>query len=759
MFGESQLNTDKFLRTLGWARIAQKEVEQLDAEMTASLQAYASGVNAYLASHRGSAISLEYAVLKLLNPSYQPETWQPLHTLTWGKAMAWDLGYNMSAEIQRSILLKTLTPAQVDELFPPYDSEQPVIVPKYTRKAEDSSVVGTRFIASVSGDEGKKIGDAGAVESEMNPALAADIAPALQLAAANFTGLDALLGPRGSGIGSNSWVISGQRTGSGKPILANDPHLGVQMPSIWYEIGLHCTPKAADCPYDVTGFSFAGMLGVIVGHNDRIAWGVTNVGPDVMDLYVEKINPKNPNQYEVRGKWQDMQLVEETIQVAGGKSVSQTVRYTRHGPVISDTYKRLKDFDEQKGIKVPNNYAIALRWTALEPSNIIYAIPQINRATNWQDFRAGVKKFDVPAQNFVYADEEGNIGYQMPGKIPIRAGGDGRYPAAGWTDDFEWKGYIPFEKLPSAFNPPQGYIATANNRVVGREYPYFITTEWDYGYRAQRIVGMIEGHKTPIDLADVQKMQGDSKSLNAEMLVPALLGVPLNSDRLESARSLLRDWDFQENMDGAAPAVFEAFWKHLLADTFQDELPKQYWPDGDDRWVQVVRNLVRQPKSFWWDNKTTRAVESRDDIFRKAFAEGVAELERTLGKDASRWRWGDLHTVTFRNLTLGKSGVGAIEFLLNRGAFRTAGGSSIVNATQWNAAESFAVTWLPSMRMVVDLAKPENSLSINSTGQSGHAFHGHYDDMIELWRKIDYHPMLWEREAVAAGGKRLTLKP
>lgn len=379
------------------------------------------------------------------------------------------------------------------------------------------------------------------------------------------------------------------------------------------------------------------MLGVIIGHNDRIAWGVTNGGPDVIDLYVEKINPKNPNQYEVRGKWENMQLVEENIQVAGGKSVSQTVRYIRHGPVISDTYKSLKEFDKQKGINQPKNYAIALRWTAREPSNLISALTQVNRASNWQEFRAAVNNFDGPAQNFVYADLEGNIGYQMPGKIPIRAGGDGRYPAAGWTDDFEWKGYIPFEKLPSAFNPPQGYIATANNAVVGGEYPYLITTEWDYGYRAKRIVEMIEGHKAPINIADVQKMQGDSKNLNAEMLVPALLGVPLNSDRLEGVRSLLRDWDFQENMDGAAPAVFEAFWKHVLADTFRDELPKKYLPDGDDRWVEVMRNLVKQPNSFWWDNKTTRALESRDEIFRQAFTEAVGELEGTLGKDASRW--------------------------------------------------------------------------------------------------------------------------
>lgn len=259
-----------------------------------------------------------------------------------------------------------------------------------------------------------------------------------------MTELHALNGSVGSGIGSNNWVISGNKTATGKPILANDPHLGVQMPSIWYEIGLHCTAKGTDCPYDVTGFSFAGMVGAIVGHNDRIAWGVTNVEPDVMDLYVEKINPKNPNQYSVNGKWVDMQLVQENIQIAGGKSISQTVRYTRHGPIISDTYKIIKEFGTSNYINVPQDYAIALRWTALEPSTLLYAIPKMNRAQNWQEFRAAVKDFDVPAQNFVYADVEGNIGYQMPGKIPIRALGDGRYPVPGWTNEFDWIGLHSF---------------------------------------------------------------------------------------------------------------------------------------------------------------------------------------------------------------------------------------------------------------------------------------------------------------------------
>lgn len=455
-----------------------------------------------------------------------------------------------------------------------------------------------------------------------------------------------------------------------------------------------------------------------------------------------------------------MKLVRENIQVSGGKSLSLTVRYTRHGPIISDTYKGLENFRNKAGINLPQNYAIALRWTALETGNTFRAILNMNRVQNWNEFRNNAQEFDVPSQNLIYADTNGNIGYQMPGRIPIRAGGDGRYPVPGWTDNSEWKGYIPFPQLPFAFNPSGGYIVTANNAVVSPNYPYLITKDWDYGFRAQRIVDTIEAQKASISLSYIQQMQGDNKNLNAATLVPILLKIPLNDDRLERVRNILVGWDFQQHMDKPAPALFETFWKHLLADTFHDDLPKDYWPDGESRWFAVVSRLVQQPNSRWWDNKTTPVTENRDRIFQQAFAEAVEELERKLGKDPTNWRWGNLHTATFRNATLGKSGIAPIEALFNRGPFSVSGGSSIVNATGWDATKSFEVVWLPSMRMIVDLSNLENSLSIHTPGQSGHAFHPHYDDTIEPWRKIQYHPMLWDENLVKATTEaHLTLTP
>jgi len=724
MFGASQLDTDKYLRTLGWARVAQQEIQSMDAEMKANLQAYADGVNAYLKSHQSSALSLEYGVLKLLNPRYQVEPWQPLHSLTWGKVMAYDLGRNFQSEIERTVLLKTLTPDQVEELFPAYPKDLPVILPDWQTGKTTPEIDSKPVITDVSA-----------------------IAPTLASITQPMLALEKLIGATGVGIGSNNWVIAGKRTATGKPILANDPHLAVQMPSIWYEIGLHCTTKNAECPYNVTGFSFAGMLGVIVGHSDRIAWGVTNVQSDVMDLYIEKINPKNPNQYEVNGQWVDIQLVPETIQVSGSQPVVQTVRYTRHGPILSDVSPNLKQFNQ--AIKLPQNYAVALRWVALEPAKLVYSIPQINRAQNWQEFRAAASNFDVPAQNLVYADIEGNIGYQMPGKFPIRTQGNGRYPVPGWTDKYEWQGYLDFEKLPYSFNPPQGYIATANN-LVASEYPYLITTDWVYGYRAQRIVEMIQQQKQPISVNDVQKIQGDNLNLNAQNLVPFIQNLTFDDLRLKAAQKILQNWDLQLDMSSPVAALFEVFYQHLLAATFHDQLPPEYFPDGSDRWYAVLQNIIQQSDSNWWDNTKTAKIETRDQILQQAFKAAVDELESIQGKNPQTWNWGQLHTITFRNATLGKSGVAPIEALFNRGGFNTAGNGETINANRWRANKSFEVTDIPSLRMIVDLSNLDNSLAIHAPGQSGHAFHKHYADMIDPWRNLEYHSMLWEYKTVAA---------
>ena len=742
MFGKSQLDTDAFLRTLGWRQIAEQEFAVLDPESKAILLAYTDGVNAYLKDRSGTQLSLEYGVLGLLTPSYKPEPWTPIHTLTWAKAMAWDLRGNMGEEIERAILLKTLTPDQVNELYPLYPSDHPLVVPQ----------IGDFSTASQSSSPRQAL-DAG------NPASVFSFAD-LKSVSSKLASLNGVLGEAGAAVGSNNWVISGKLSATGKPLLANDPHLSIQMPSIWYQIGLHCSPKSDGCPYEVAGFSFAGVPGVVIGHNDQIAWAFTNTGPDVMDLYVEKLNPANPNQYEYMGKWLDMDVHTETIQVGGGQPVDIQVRVTRHGPIISDTYGPLKNivtptataFKDRAGIDLPEDYAIALRWTALEPGSVFQAIWGFDKARNWSDFRTASKDFVVPAQNLLYADVDGNIGYQMPGNVPIRSKGDGRLPVPGWTGEYEWTGYIPFEEHPFVFNPPSGFIVSANNQVPPNDYKYLVTTDWDYGFRAQRIVDLLQQSHGKVDIAYFQKMQGDDKSLNAVTLIPILAQVKLDPALAALRDKYLTTWDDQETMNSAPAALFEAFWWNLVADTFLDEnIPTDYQPAGGSRTYEIMRKLVAQPNSPWWDDKTTKdKVETRDDIFAKAFAEAVKcdVCTAKFGADISNWKWGELHSATFKNQTLGESGVAPIENLFNRGPYPTNGGESIINATGWDIYKSYDVNWLPSMRMIVDLSDLNNSVTVHTTGESGHAYSNHYEDMIDLWRNIQYYPMLWSEESV-----------
>lgn len=735
MFGSGQVETDTFLRTLGWRIIAEQEYAQLDADSKAIIDSYTEGVNAYLKDHDTTALSLEYAILGLLSPDYKIEAWTPVNSLTWGKAMAWDLRGNMGEEIERAVLLKTLTPEQVAELFPAYPADHPIIVNKMDVTVSAKAPL---------------------------PFSAFDIPEeTLSSLQHNASLLDLVLGPAGDGIGSNSWAISGSRTATGMPLLANDPHLSIQMPSIWYQAHLECKPVTDACPYNVAGFTFAGVPGVIIGHNDRIAWGFTNVGPDVMDLYIERVNPDNPNQYEVNGEWVDFETRTETIQVVGGEAVNMTVRLTRHGPVISESYGPLKNentdnnpefvpFKERAGVELPEQYVIALKWTALSPSTPFKAIWGFNKAQGWEDFREAAKNFHVPAQNLLYADVDGNIGYQMPGDIPMRANGDGTLPVPGWTDEYEWTGFIPFEELPYTFNPPEGYIVTANNRCQPLDYPYLITRDWDYGFRAQRILDVIENAPGKIDIAYMQSIQGDSFDANGPVFVSLLTQMDYQTAAPNQviAMDLLTQWDYQNRADSAGAAVFNAFWRHFLQNTFNDNMPEErYYPDGGSRWNEIMRQLDED--STWWDDKTTTDVtETRNEILRKSFEQGVAELEEMFGKDPAKWNWGEMHAATFRNGTLGESGVPPIEALFNRGPFPTSGGEAIVNATGWSIKDGYETTWLPSMRMIVDLGNLNNSVTIHTTGQSGHAYHPHYDDMANMWANIQYYPMSWDQNEV-----------
>jgi penicillin amidase len=729
IFGEDQVETDAFLRTMGWAELAVQQYTQMSELGLDALAGYTAGVNAYLAQRSPAELGFEYTVLEAVNRNYTPEPWTAIDSILWGKVMAWDLRSNLGNEIARSMLLDDFTPEEVGLFYPPYPDEHPVIV----------------------GDSAPRV---------MGPSLNPSPPSALQTVAqtlGNVGLVDEVAGDGGIGIGSNSWVIGPERSATGNAILANDPHLGIRMPSIWYQVALHCAPQTDDCPLDVTGFSFAGMPGVIVGHNDRVAWGLTNLGPDVMDLYIERLNPSDPLQYEVDGEWVDMDVHTETVNVAGGDPVVVTVRGTRHGPIISDDYGILEDFTDNAGIPLPDDYAIALRWTALEENpSLVDAILAIDVASDFESFRDALRLFDVPAQNMIYADVDGNIGYQAPGKIPIRDNWDGRMPVPGWSDEYEWSGYIPFDELPSVYNPPEGYIVTANNPVVDGSYPYLITADWNYGDRAYRIREMVQADSS-VTLDDVAVMQLDSYNRHAERLLPSLLDIDLTGSDGTVIRSqeILAGWDLNNDADSAGAAIFEAIWRQLLKLTFHDDFEEDLWPTGGSRWSLAVAGMLEFADLRVWDDSSTPEVEDRDDILLEAFLAGVAEVGDLLGGNPDEWEWGRLHGAVFRNETLGESGIGLIESRFNRGPYPVGGGTDIVNAVGWYADEGYEVTWVPSMRMIVDLAEFENSRAIHTTGQSGHAYSSHYQDMIEHWANGTYLPMLWRREDVELGADGL----
>ncbi|MCB1245915.1 MAG: penicillin acylase family protein, partial [Acidimicrobiia bacterium] len=653
---------------------------------------------------------------------------------------AWDLGGNMGDEIDRAMLLGVLPPERVAQLYPPYPGDR------------------NPYITAA----------AGTSDDPANPTftIPAGATDALRSAGRAIEALDdLLLGGEETGIGSNSWVVGGSLSPTGMPLIANDPHLGSQMPSIWYQVGLHCRIVDDACPIDVAGFSFAGVPGVIIGHNADIAWAFTNTGPDVQDLYIEKVNPENPDQYEVNGEWVDMDVRIETIEVGGGDPIDVAVRSTRHGPIISDSYEPLEDFDAA-GVDTPDPYAIALRWTALdEIPSLFTPIFSLNTARDWSDFRAAGETFGVPAQNLLYADTSGNIGYQMPGTIPIRRSGDGTIPVPGWTDDHEWTGFVPYAQLPHVVNPETDWIVTANNAVIAEDFPYLITRDWDYGYRARRIVDLVTSNPG-LDVDGFATLQFDSYDLNAEYILPylenALVVVQGVDDDAndDSAINQLFRWDLQNFAGSTGAAIWNATWSNLLRITFEGDVPEESMPAGNSRWFEVMRTLLQVPDDPFWDDPVTQVVEERDDILVRAFHAAVDELEASIGTTVSDWTWGAIHTMTFRNQSLGDTGIGLIDDRFNRGPYPASGSKGIVNAVGWSADEGYEVDWLPSMRMVVDLDDLSRSTAVHTTGQSGHTDHPHYDDMIPAWLAGETYPMLWTRDAVVADTEaRLVLVP
>ncbi len=436
------------------------------------------------------------------------------------------------------------------------------------------------------------------------------------------------------------------------------------------------------------------------------------------------------------GEWEDMEIIEEVIKVNGGEDVTIEVKITRHGPIISDLRDDVSD-------------VLAMRWAAQEPMRTLEAIIGLNTAVSYQDFRDALRYWDAPSQNFIYADVEGNIAYQMPGRIPIRADGDGLVPVPGWTGEYEWEGWVPYEELPAVLNPEWGYIATANHSVVDEAYPYQLNLYWADGDRGQRIVDMIEAELDgdgKLSQEDLARIQFDSRSLMADSYVPLLDGLSSDEEKVQAALERLRGWDRQARRDSVPAALFEIFYMHLTQATLADEVGEENVISFGGR--VLFHQLADNSEAVWWDDTSTSAEESQADILLAALEDTVAWFEENVGDDMNEWTWGSIHTATFVSNPLGESGIGAVESMVNRGPFPADGGSSIVNANSWSWGEPAAVRGHVSMRMLVDMSDFDASEWVIPTGASGHPYHPNYDDQIELWLNGTYLPMVWGEEMV-----------
>ncbi|MSQ63399.1 MAG: penicillin acylase family protein [Betaproteobacteria bacterium] len=685
--GPGALETDRFVRTLGVRRAAEANLRTLDTETRALLEAYAAGVNAFLASD--PVLPLEFWLT-----GARPEPWSPADSIAWVKMMAWDLGGNWRNELLRMRLARNLPLARIHELLPPYPGDPvPVIadLKELYSSMERDAVRLARFV------------------------------------------------PDNEGLGSNNWVVSGARSASGKPLLANDPHLGLTAPSVWYFAHLSAPGLTA------IGATLPGVPAVILGRNERIAWGMTNTGSDVQDLYIEKLDaaggylaPEGPRAFQV---------IDETINVKGAESEKLRVRISRHGPVISDVMRTAQDL-------APRGHVIAFAWTALaEDDRSMQAALRFARAREWDGFLAAARDFHSPQQNIVYADIEGNIGFVAAGRVPQRKPGNdlkGMAPAPGWQAKYDWAGYIPFEQLPRSFNPESGAVVTANHRITPPGYPHFISSDWQPPYRAERIQQLLDA--TPKHgVNSFARIQADVVSLAMRELLPKLLATRPRSEEARKALALLAKWDGAMAPERAEPLIAWAWWRELTRAIYADELGDAFHQNWLARAVFLGNVLSGDAeRARWCDDVRTPALETCEEALALSLEAALADLAKRYGSDQARWRWGEAHLARHQHRPFGRQPLLAGLFDIN---VPSPGDAYTVNVGRNNLndeAQPFANRHAASLRAIYDLSDLEKSLYIHSGGQSGNILSDHYKAFSEAWAKNEYIPMRAERRILDA---------
>ena len=723
VLGAPALETDRLLRVLGLYRRATATVAHLAPAARTRIDAYVNGVNAWLDSRTGP-LPPEFLML-----GFEPEPWTAADTVVWAKVMALDLAREWTRDLMRLRMSGFLAAERILDFYTPYHEDKPrgVLLPGHAASPASGS-------------------DRPAPDAGYEPLPDADGTPApepgspLPSSESDRNAARSPLRPRAGYPGSNSWAVNGERSKSGKPLLANDPHLGLTVPSVWYFAHLSWPGR------DVVGATFPGMPIVVLGHNGRVAWGFTNTGADTQDLFLEQLDPENPARYRTPDGYRLFEVHHEVIRVKDGSDVVLRVRETRHGPVLDDG-------SGSAAGAAPRGHVIALAWTTLRDDDLtVEAGLGLPHARDWTSFVANLERFHSPPQNVSYADVDGNIGFLVGGRIPIRPEANpegarpGTVPQRGWVRGSDWLGFIDFDALPREYNPPGGTVVTANHDVSAADYPYPLTFEWAAGFRAERIMEELAARPRH-DVYSFRSLQQDRVSHFARALLPRLRRVPLDDDAaplVRRARGLLDTWDGDMDPDRPEPLVFNAWiWEFARLATADELGPVQREAWG--RKGAFVRRIL-ETREIWCDDVGTQRTETCDDLLAQALARAVGRLEERHGDDPGAWRWGEEHVALAEHRPLSSSPFAPIFDL--RGP--APGSNYSVNAFEFSpldAERPFTSTHGPSLRAIYDLSDLDRSLFIHSTGQSGNVLSPLYDSFEERWRNGEYVTIPTRREA------------
>ena len=686
IFGAAAVPLDTQMRVLGLYRAAEAAFAGLSPAVRSGIEAYSAGVNAYLATH-GLLLPPEFALLRV-----KPEPWKPADTLVWGKLMDFQLGGNYRSELLRARLAQTVSADDLAFLYPEYPKDAPrtlaALLPLYRHLPLDPL----------------------------------------------YAALPTAMGPR---YASNNWVVDSAHTASGKPLLANDPHLGFAAPGFWYLARLK-TPE-----HDIEGATAAGTPLVIIGHNEAVAWGFTTTTADIEDLFIEKLDPKDSSHYMVADGSLAFRTRQETINVRDGTSVTLTVRATRHGPVVSDMLPQGT---------IDQGYVLALQASFFDNDDgSAEALWDIDRATDWASFRDGLKNLVGPPQNIVYADTSGTIGFIAAGHIPIRKNGNGWLPVPGWSGDYDWQGYIPFDELPQATNPASGHFVSANNKIVPDSYPYFISRDWDLPDRAERIEELLKA--TPRQSPEASAaIQADTLSIEARRLVPLMTKVVPSSDMAREAVERLQAWDFHMDADKVEPLLFTAWLRafaHSILFARLGDAAADYW----DLKPEIMAAVLTQRPDWCADPKHPER-ETCETRLAEALDAALDELRRSYGNEMTQWQWGRAHIAYFPNAVFER--VPLLRDWL-RVTIPTPGGYDTVNrgpSVIRDDQRPYEQRFGAGLRIVTDMAQPQQSRMMIAPGQSGNPLSAHYADLLPRWRAFD-----WLVPGRAAPAETLTLAP